>query len=265
MALRRAYGERLQPARLQERQRGRNGLEQQVRLPADHRHECLRSALVRDVHHFDLRHQAEEFGRQVVEAAAAGRRIAEALRRALRQLDQLPDVRRGNRGMNQQQIGAVRNQADRREIPDRIERELRIDADIDGLRSHRAEKQRVAVGRRARGEFRRDVAAGAGAIVDHHLLAPALAQPLAHHARENIGGAARPERDDDADRFRRIVLRDRRRRGDGDESSGGDVVEVHVDAANAGRLTVFRQKTGSCPARSRCPARARSTATFSPR
>ena len=52
------------------------------------------------------------------------------------------------------------------------------------------EHQRVAVGRRLGGDFRRDVAAGARAIVDHHLLPQRLRELLRRHARDRVAAAA---------------------------------------------------------------------------
>ena len=61
-------------------------------------------------------------------------------------------------------------------------------------RRHRhvgAEKiQRVAIGRRARGDFGSDHAATAGPVVDYHLLAERLAELVADHARRRIVAAA---------------------------------------------------------------------------
>jgi len=42
----------------------------------------------------------------------------------------------------------------------------------------------------ARGEFRADVATGAGTIVHDHLMTPALGEFLAHHPRQRVGRAA---------------------------------------------------------------------------
>ena len=117
MALERAHRERFEPARFDERNRGWHGLEHEVRFAA---HDCghrLAAALVRDVDHFGARHQVEELRGHVIEAAAAGGRIAEALGLGFRELDELLDRVRGDRRMDEQQVRAVRHEADRRESP----------------------------------------------------------------------------------------------------------------------------------------------------
>ena len=220
MALDGAHRERFQAAGFNEWNRGRHRLEQEVRFSAHHRQQRLAAAFIGNVHHPDPRHQVEQFGRHVVKAAAAGSRIAEAVGLGLGELDQLLDRIDRNRRMDDQQVRAVGDEADGREILHRIECELGVNADVDGLRSHRAEENRVAVGRRAGCQLRRDVAAGAGTVVDQHLLAPALAQPVADDARQYVGSAARPERDDEADRFRRVFLRGNCNRGGGESHRG---------------------------------------------
>src|SRR6218665_2156365 len=48
----------------------------------------------------------------------------------------------------------------------------------------------VALGRRAGRGARADHAVGAGAVVDHHRLAPQLRQALRHQATDDVGAAA---------------------------------------------------------------------------
>ena len=62
--------------------------------------------------------------------------------------------------------------------------------------------QRVAVGRRLRQRFRGDDAAGAGAVLDHDRLAPALRQFVAERARHDVDRAAGRIWHQDADRAR---------------------------------------------------------------
>ena len=73
-----------------------------------------------------------------------------------------------------------------------------------------------AVGRAPRGELRADVAAGAGAIVDHHRLTEELRQPGRERTREDVIAAAGRKRHDEADRLVRILLGLRRGRGERD-------------------------------------------------
>ena len=68
-------------------------------------------------------------------------------------------------------------------------------------------QQRVAVGRRLRHHVGADRAARAAAILHQHRLPHRLLHALRDDARGDVGGAARRERHDDADRFRRKSLR----------------------------------------------------------
>jgi hypothetical protein len=51
-----------------------------------------------------------------------------------------------------------------------------------------------------------DVAAGAGAVLDDHRLANLLAQLVGEQPRHDVGGAARGERRNEADRLGRVGL-----------------------------------------------------------
>src|SRR5205814_1555528 len=79
-------------------------------------------------------------------------------------------------------------------------------------RAHVADDQRVSVGIGPRDLFHGDVAAAAGLVLDHELLAQALAHLGGEGARDDRGAAARRERYDQADRLGRVGLRERRRR-----------------------------------------------------
>src|SRR5690606_18385356 len=96
------------------------------------------------------------------------------------------------------------NERDRREIALRIVRELGIDGGRSGERRG-VEQQGMAVGRRFRDDGGADRAAGAGAVVDHDLLAPGGDQLRSVHAGEQIGRAARGEGNDDPDRLAGIA------------------------------------------------------------
>ena len=80
----------------------------------------------------------------------------------------------GSDGGNDQHIGALRQQADRGEILDRVVVEL-VEPGIDRM-GHGDDEQGVAVRRRLRDRLGADHAAGAAAVVDHDLLAEAVAE-----------------------------------------------------------------------------------------
>jgi hypothetical protein len=67
-------------------------------------------------------------------------------------------------------------------------------------------QQRVAVGRGLRDDLGADDGVGARPVVDDDLLAQIFAHLLADEAAEEIGGAARRERNDERDLARRIGL-----------------------------------------------------------
>ena len=97
-----------------------------------------------------------------------------------------------------QQIGKNADQRDRRKIADRVVvdrwEQVAIDRQPAGSDQHG-----VAVRRRARDEFHRDVAAGAWLVLDHDLLAPDFREPRAEDATDGVDAAAGCERYDQTD------------------------------------------------------------------
>ena len=112
----------------------------------------------------------------------------------------------GDRRMHRQHIGRQHSQRNRREIAQRIVRQLRVHARIDRQR-RQAHQQRVAVGRRLGDDVVADDGAGAGAVIDHHLLAELLGEFLRDDAADDVGAAARRRRHDQPDRAVRVILR----------------------------------------------------------
>ena len=86
--------------------------------------------------------------------------------------------------MHHQDVGLRRQHHDRDEVGEKIEIEVGV-ARVDGV-AHGAEQQRVAVLGGAGDEARCDVAAGAGAVLDHELLAEQAAERLGNDARRDI-------------------------------------------------------------------------------
>ena len=97
-------------------------------------------------------------------------------------------------------------------ILDEVVVELAVQRHIDGVRDV-AHQQRVTVGRRLRRELGTDVGAGARPVVEDNLLGKALGQLAAEDARQRVGTPARRERQDEADRFVRILRVHRRDAG----------------------------------------------------
>ena len=69
----------------------------------------------------------------------------------------------------------------------------------------------MAVGLPLRDLLKRDIAAGAGAVLDYDGEAGPFTKPVASNARQGIVGSARSDRHHDPDRLRRQRLGRRRR------------------------------------------------------
>ena len=94
---------------------------------------------------------------------------------------------------------------DGHEILERIKAQLGVDVRVDAERGGRAVDQVVAIGPAARRGNRADVAARAGAVVNHQVGAQALVQAAAQQAGHDVGVAAGCERHHDGDRLVRIA------------------------------------------------------------
>ena len=106
---------------------------------------------------------------------------------------------RRDRGVHRERQRPGRDLDDRRKAPQRVVRQALVEACVhhEGVDRHH---DGVAVGLGAGGALRADVAAGAGLVLDHDRLVPALAQLLADDARKHVDAGARRERHDDEDR-----------------------------------------------------------------
>jgi len=102
--------------------------------------------------------------------------------------------------------GVAGDARDRRKVADEIEVEPVVERRVEGI-AGRGEQQGVAVRRRARDRAGSDVAAGAGSVLDHELLAQPLGEPSADEARSDVGYPAGRIADEETNRPRRIGLR----------------------------------------------------------
>ncbi len=105
----------------------------------------------------------------------ARRRVVQLAGLRLRERDQLAHAVCAGRRVHHQHGRHGGDQRDRREVLAEIERQVRRHRRVDHV-GDRAEKQRVAVLRRARRIFGRDVARRARPVLDHELLAERIAQ-----------------------------------------------------------------------------------------
>ena len=148
--------------------------------------------------------------------------------------DELLD-RFGGRGIRHaHQVGLGDQKRHRSEIPDRIVAQRRIQ-ELVGGHAGADDEDGVAVGVGMGDHVGRDVAAGAGLVLDHHRLAPDLLQAVADQARGDVGRAARRERHHDLHRFCRPVrararerrMQARRRQWRRGRQNGGDSAWAH--------------------------------------
>jgi hypothetical protein len=142
----------------------------------------------------------------VIARRGSRRRILDGTRVRFRKRDQFGDGVRRNGRMGGNHERHIDRGSDRREIAYRVVRQSREDLRVDRHRGRSGEQQRVTVRCRFGGCFRAEDSAGAGAVIDHHLLTDALAQFERNAAGDNVRRAARRVRHDEAYRFDGIAL-----------------------------------------------------------
>ena len=170
------------------------------------------AALVGDVQHVDAGEHLQELAGEVVDGAGARRRERDRLGLRFRQRDELAEVLGGHRRMDDEHVRIARDERNRRQVLQRVERHLAAVQRRVGREVVRLQDQRVAVRRRARDGFGRDQRVAARTVLDHDLLAHALRHLRGDDAREDVRSAAGRERHEHLDRLVRIVLRARRAR-----------------------------------------------------
>ena len=138
------------------------------------------------------------------------------------------------------------DERDRHDVGRRIVRQLVEHRRRDRERiAGRAEKRVVVPGRNERGRRRNAVAAGA--VLDHHALAPALRQPVGEQAQGDVDAGAGRLRRDDLDRTLRPALgcrrhgqqRQRRRKS---EETSRQVQPTHFNATQVNVMHDFRSQ-----------------------
>ncbi|MNN55412.1 hypothetical protein D3C81_1702850 [compost metagenome] len=92
---------------------------------------------------------------------------------------------------------------------------------VERIGGDRAEADGIAVRRGLGHGVHADIAARAGAVLDHHRLAQFLAHALAYRARHQVGGAAGSVGHDKADRPGRITVAGRGGGAEADGERGG--------------------------------------------
>ena len=114
--------------------------------------------------------------------------------------------RTGSVGMHRDQLRRHRYRGDSREVPQRVVGDLRVGMRADRERTGARERQGVAVGGGTGDELGGDRRVRARSILDHDLRRERLGEPGGELPRHDVVRAARRKADDEADRFRGIVL-----------------------------------------------------------
>ena len=169
-------------------------VEDQLHLVGDDVGEGDRRAAIGHMQHVALGHRLEQLRRHVHRGAVAGRGVGNLAGIGLAVVDELLDGLHRHRVRHHQHVGELHDARDRRGVADEIERQLLVERGRDRVVG-RDEQQRVAVRRRTDRGGGGDIAAGAGAVFHHELLAEMVRQPLAHDARHDIDRAAGGEAD----------------------------------------------------------------------
>ena len=155
--------------------------------------------------HAHVRHQPQNLAAQMRGGAVAAGAERNLVGPRPREVDQLAHAAYRQRRMHHQHIGRGHQLNHRRQIAQRVIRQLAYEARC-GSGAGGSHHQRVTVGRGFGHDIGADHRAAAGAIVHVDLLPPRLGQFLRHQPRENVGGAAGRERGDQAYWFRRVGL-----------------------------------------------------------
>ena len=156
----------------------------------------------------------------------------------LRERDELRQCLRRNGVVDQNDVRARRDHADRCEIPHRVVPDIREHRGRN--REHRgiADADGVAIRFAARHLPRREVATRPRLVLDHDLLAEKLSHFLGDHARDSVISAACRRRHQQRDRARRIGLGVREICGEG-ECEGKKAKQVCAWAASKSRALFY--------------------------
>ena len=192
-----AHSQRVQPAASNVRHDGEHAAENKLDLAGDHIGDGGPHAFVRNMHGLRVRHDLEQFRREMRTAAGPRRAEIERFRMRAGKRDKFLHVARGHFRVRDQHVRLKCEERHRREILEHVIRERRPGGGIDD-ETRRRYKQRVAVRRGLRRQLRADDGPAAGAVIDDDLLPPHFRQLLRDHARHDVGAAACRVRHDDA-------------------------------------------------------------------
>ncbi len=175
-------------------QRRRNRADRQVDAALNEVERRLRRTAVRHVHDVDVGAALEQLAGKVRERAGAGRGVAELAGLRLGEAHELGECLHRQLPRRHEHERRAADHADRREIPERVERQPRGQRLARGMGGGVGKPERVSVRRRLGDHIGADDRAAADAVVHHDL----LAEPVPHFGRDDagdgVGAAAGAER-----------------------------------------------------------------------
>ena len=228
-ALRRSHRDRSELSGLDVRHQRRRARGSRLEPAAEQVLQLRPRSAVRDVHDVDAGHVLEVFEREVAGAAVAGRPVVELAGVLLRERDEFAEVLRLHVGVQHEDVGHLGEQRDRHEVLVHVVGLALHRVGIDRQRADVAEDQRVAVGRGPGDLEHGDGSGAARAVVDDDADAHRDGELLRHGPRDDFRGAARRERDDEADGLVRIRLRAGERRESEQHPGNGENLLEHGD------------------------------------
>ena len=175
-----------------------------MRLTTDQFGHRRPGAFVRNRHEVDVRHRLQQSTRQMRRGACTRRGEIERARFCFGQRNQTGHRIYTQRRMGDKHIGNIGHCSDRYEIGQRVIRQFlkqrRIDAEIC-IRQQQCVTVTGGIGH----QTGTDHGVAAGTVVDHHLLSGRLGQIGRNKPADDVGAAARAERNDQAQRAVRIM------------------------------------------------------------
>src|SRR5688572_8929558 len=147
----------------------------------------------------------EHLRREVDDRPIARRSVGVLAGIRLQKRDQLFHATRRRGRMDHEHQRRRGHHRDVSEVLDRVVLKLAVEIRVDGVRSDVLQPQRVTVGRRLDRKVGRDGRAGAGFVLDDHLLAELLGERYGDRTAENVGDSAGGETDHESHRLVGIV------------------------------------------------------------
>ena len=158
---------------------------------------------MRHVYHVDSGHRLEQLARHVIGRARPGGRVIESSRPRFGERDELLQVVRRYRGVNDEKEVGIVDRRDRRKVPHQAVGLLREQRFVYRV-CVRHHEERVSVGGGFRHRVGADDRAGARPVLDYKGLSKSLLNTVADKARIDVRRPTRGIGNDDPHRFRRV-------------------------------------------------------------